>query len=67
MYVCINITYAPLYSLYMFFISDQIQQQLADNSGFGLLVQVMATSKVTFSLSCLHKQIYYLGIYANRQ
>jgi len=38
-------------------ISEEIQQQLADNYGFGLLVQVMATSKVTFPLMCLHKQI----------
>ena len=35
-------------------ILEGIQQQLADNGGFGLLVQVMATSKVTFSLSSLH-------------
>lgn len=49
-----------VFTLYVIFILEQIQQQLADNSGFGLLVQVMATSKVTFSLSCLHKQIYYL-------
>lgn len=41
------------------YILEQIQQQLADNSGFGLLVQVMATSKVTFSLShlCTNKFI----------
>lgn len=38
----------------LIYILEQIQQQLAENGGFGLLVQVMATSKVTFSLSHLH-------------
>lgn len=46
LYVCVC---ACNYHTYPY-ILVQIQQDLANNGGFGLLVQVMATSKVTFSL-----------------
>jgi len=40
----------------------QLQQQLADDNGFSLLVQLMASSKVSF-LMCTQTNL--LGIYAD--